>query len=95
MLLTQVNRSEQQNKLGLSSLVGRGTANWPELNFSSSGRLPSKVHGFRLGMSVEEAFQVDPSLRAVGDHSDVNSYLTTTSFGSIQIYDSLREDFTR
>jgi len=35
---------------------------WPELKFQSAGRLPTTIHGFRLGMSVAEALQVDSTL---------------------------------
>ncbi len=41
---------------------------FPELHFTSSGHLPTRLHGLRLGMSVADAMDEDPMLK--DDHSD-------------------------
>jgi hypothetical protein len=41
---------------------------FPELHFASSGRLPTKLHIFRLGMSIAEAMAEDPDLE--NSHAD-------------------------
>ena len=47
------------------------SVNFPELHFTSSGRLPTKLHIFRLGMSVAEAMAQNPDLK--NQHGDSGS----------------------
>lgn len=42
------------------------SANFPELHFSSSGKIPTKLHVFRLGMTVDEAMNEDPTITELG-----------------------------
>lgn len=52
------------------SLIFRPTSStstsFPELHFSSSGRMPTKLHIFRLGMTVDEAMDQDPTITEFG-----------------------------
>lgn len=40
----------------------QNAASFPPLRFSSSGRLPTKLQGFQLGMSLPDALSIDPTL---------------------------------
>jgi hypothetical protein len=42
------------------------STNFPELHFSSSGKIPTKLHIFRLGMTVDEATDQDPTITELG-----------------------------
>lgn len=61
---------------------------WPELKFQSAGRLPTTIHGFRLGMSVAEALQVNSSLHnRTADKWPQGEYSYTTTLPDGMIVD--------
>ena len=60
-----------KSSTGLSAASNTSPTSYPELHFVSAGRLPTKLHIFRLGMSVAEAMAEDPDLK--NQHGDSGS----------------------
>lgn len=75
---------KKQDKEGGESAAASGRAsptsspasapvNFPALHFASSGRLPTSLHRFRLGMTLAQAIADDPSLKDRRTQNDPGS----------------------